>query len=217
MIIYTAVQLKDQVIDTGKKLVDYRLVLATWGNISCRIPKTSQFYVTPSGMPYYGLKTSDLVTMNCEGEIVEGKRKPSSEAMLHQEIYKARPDIGAVIHTHSNFACAFAVAQERIPPVLEEAAQLIGGPVEVARYAMPGSLQLAQNAVKALENRNAVLLANHGAVGAGRSLNEALTVAILVEKLAQVFLGAKLLGTPHILDDLETKILRENFLKNYGQ
>jgi len=217
MIIYSSVQLKDQVIDTGKKLVDYRLVVATWGNISCRIPKTSQFYVTPSGMPYHELKTSDLVTMNWEGEILEGKRKPSSEVLLHQELYKARSDIGAVIHTHSNFACSFAVAQERIPPVLEEAAQLIGGPVEVARYAIPGSLELAQNAVKALENRNAVILANHGVVGVGRSLNEAFTVAILVEKLAQVFLGAKMLGTPHILDDLETKILRENFLNNYGQ
>ncbi|MEL7566317.1 MAG: class II aldolase/adducin family protein [Dehalobacterium sp.] len=217
MIIYSPVQLKDQIIDTGKKLIDYRLVVATWGNISCRIPKISQFYITPSGMPYYELKTSDLVTMNCEGEIIEGKRKPSSEALLHQEIYKARSDIGAVIHTHSNFACSFAVAQERIPPVLEEAAQLIGGPVEVAKYAMPGSLQLAQNAVKAMENRNAVILANHGVVGVGRSLNEALTVVILVEKLAQVFIAAKMLGTPHILDDLETKMLRENFLKYYGQ
>lgn len=217
MIIYSSVQLKDQIIDIGKKMIEYRLVVATWGNISCRIPRKSQFCITPSGMPYDQLKTSDLVTMNFEGEIVEGTRKPSSEALLHQEIYKARPDIGGIIHTHSNWACSFAVAQERIPPVLEEAAQLIGGPVEVAKYAMPGTLLLAQNAVKSLETKNAVILANHGVVGVGRSLNEAFTVAMLVEKLAQVFLGAKMLGTPHILDDLETKILRENFLKNYGQ
>lgn len=217
MIIYTAVQLKDQVIDMGKKLFDYRLVVGTWGNISCRTAKASQFYVTPSGMPYHDLKTGDLVTMNLEGEIVDGKRKPSSEFLLHQEIYKARSDVAAVIHTHSNYACSFAVAQEPIPPVLEEAAQLIGGAVEVARYAMPGSLQLAQNVVRALENRSAVLLANHGVVGVGRTLDEALTVAVLVEKLAQVFLGAKMLGTPHVLDDLETKVLRENYLKHYGQ
>ncbi|MGI6686683.1 MAG: class II aldolase/adducin family protein [Bacillota bacterium] len=217
MIIHTAVQLKEQVIEIGKKLVDYRLVVATWGNISCRIPKKSQFIVTPSGMPYHDLKISDLVTMKLDGQIVDGMRKPSTETMLHQEIYRARPDVSAIIHTHSTNACAFAVAQEDIPPVLEEAAQLIGGSIEVAKYAMPGSRELAQNAVRVLENRNAVLLANHGAVGVGRSLDEALTVAILVEKLAQVFLNAKLLGTPHILDDLETKILRENFLKNYGQ
>lgn len=217
MIIYSSAQLKDQIIDTGKKMIDYRLVVATWGNISCRIPRKSQFYITPSGMSYDELKTGDLVTMNFEGDVVEGKRKPSSEALLHQEIYKARPDIWGIIHTHSNFACSFAVAQERIPPILEEAAQLIGGPVEVAQYAMPGTFQLAQNAVKSLEARNAVMLANHGVVGVGRTLAEAFTVAILVEKLAQVFLGAKMIGTPHILDDLETKILRENFLKNYGQ
>lgn len=217
MIIYSSAQLKDQIIDIGKKMIEYGLVVATWGNISCRIPRKSQFCITPSGMPYDHLKTSDLVIMNFEGEIVEGKRKPSSEALLHQEIYKAQPDIGGIIHTHSNCACSFAVAQERIPPVLEEAAQLIGGPVEVAKYAMPGTLLLAQNAVKSLETRNAVILANHGVVGVGRSLNEAFTVSILVEKLAQVFLGAKMLGTPHILDDLETKMLRENFLKHYGQ
>lgn len=217
MNIYSSAQLKDQVIDIGKKMMEYRLVVATWGNISCRIPKASQFCITPSGMPYDQLKPSDLVTMNFEGEIVEGRRKPSSEFLLHQEIYKARPDIGGIIHTHSNFACSFAVAQEPIPPVLEEAAQLIGGSVKVAKYATPGTPLLAQNAVKSLETRNAVILANHGVVGVGRSLTEAFTVAILVEKLAQVFLNAKILGTPHILDDLETRILRESFLKNYGQ
>jgi L-fuculose-phosphate aldolase len=217
MIIYTAVQLKEQVIEIGKKLVDYGLVVATWGNISCRDLKKNQFIITPSGMPYHELKPGDLVTLNAEGGVVEGKRKPSTEALLHLEIYQARPDVAAVIHTHSSSACAFAVVQEPIPPVLEEAAQLIGGPVEVARYAMPGSRELARNGVKALENRNAALLANHGVVGVGRSLNEALTVVLLVEKLAKVFLQAKMLGTPHILDDLETKILRENFLKNYGQ
>lgn len=217
MIIYTAVQLKEQIIEVGKKLIDYRLVAGTWGNISCRIPKTSQYYITPSGMSYYGLKTADLVTVNLEGQIIEGKRKPSSELLLHQEIYKARPDVSAIVHTHSNYACSFAVAQERIPTILEEAAQLIGGHVEVAKYAMPGSLGLAQNGVRALENRNAVLLANHGVVGVGRTLSEALTVVVIVEKLAQVFIGAKMVGTPHVLDDLETKILRENFLKNYGQ
>ncbi|HHT64254.1 MAG: class II aldolase/adducin family protein [Bacillota bacterium] len=217
MIIYSALQLKDQIIDTGKKLVDHRLVVATWGNISSRVPKKPQYIVTPSGMPYHELKPGDLVTMNLDGEIVEGNRKPSTEAKMHQEIYKGRPDVSAVIHTHSNYACAFAVAREHIPPVLEEAAQLIGGAVEVAQYALPGTNELASNTVRALENRNAVLMANHGVVAVGKSLHEALTVAVLVEKLAQVFLTAKILGTPHILDDLEIKILRENFLKSYGQ
>ncbi|MCR6544210.1 class II aldolase/adducin family protein [Dehalobacterium formicoaceticum] len=217
MIIHSAVQLKDQIIQVGKKLVDAQLVVGTWGNISCRVPNHKNYHITPSGMIYHQLKSEDIVTMNFAGEVVEGDRKPSSEFILHQEIYKARSDVGAIVHTHSNYACSFAVAQERIPPVLEEAAQLIGGPVEVARYAPPGSLKLAIHGVRALENRNAVLLANHGVVAVGRSLEEAFTVAVLVEKLAQVFLNAKSLGTAHVLNDVETKNLRESFLKHYGQ
>ncbi|ATW24612.1 class II aldolase/adducin family protein [Candidatus Formimonas warabiya] len=217
MIIYSAGQLKEELIDTGKKLVDLRLVVATWGNISCRVPKTGHFIVTPSGMPYHELKPADLVTMGRDGDIVEGTRKPSSEVLMHQEIYKARPDIHAIVHTHSNFACSFAVAGSPIPPILEEMAQLIGGPVQVARYAPPGTRELAEHAVEALDQRNAALLANHGVVAAGRTLHEALTVAVLVEKCAQVFLGAKMLGTPHILSPQETHLLRENFLKYYGQ
>jgi L-fuculose-phosphate aldolase len=217
VIIYSALQLKEEIIQVGKKLVDTQLVVGTWGNISCRVPNHKNYHITPSGMAYHQLKTEDIVTMNFAGEVVDGKRKPSSEYLLHQEIYKARSDAGAIVHTHSNYACSFAVAQERIPPVLEEAAQLIGGAVEVARYAPPGSLELAQHGVRGLENRNAVLLANHGVVALGRTLEEAFTVAVLVEKLALVFLNAKSLGTAHVLDDLEIKNLRENFLKHYGQ
>ena len=96
-------------------------------------------------------------------------------------------------------------------------AQLIGGPVKVANYGLPGTEELAKFTVEALEQRNAVLLANHGVVAAGSSVHEALTIAFLVEKCAQVMLGAKALGVPYTMGSRETQRLRENFLKHYGQ
>lgn len=217
MIIQMSGQNKEQIIAAGKKLVNSGLVLATWGNISCRVPRSSYFLITPSGMPYDQLKPEDLVLVGRNGQVVEGMRKPSTEVLMHLAIYTARADVQAVVHTHSPFASSFAVAREPIPVILEEMAQLIGGPVKVANYGLPGTEELAKFTVEALEQRNAVLLANHGVVAAGTSVNEALTIAFLVEKCAQVMLGAKALGVPYTMGSRETQRLRESFLKHYGQ
>lgn len=217
MIIQVSGQIKEQIISTGKQLIERGLVLATWGNISCRVPKTSYCLITPSGMPYNELNPTDLVLIGPNGEVLEGSRKPSTEVLLHRFIYHTRPDVQAIVHTHSTFACCFAVVREQIPVILEEMAQLIGGPVKVAKYALPGSRELGQNAVEALEGRNAILLANHGVVAVGASITEAFTIALLVEKAAQVMMGAKNLAMPYILGNQETARLRENFLQHYGQ
>ncbi|MDD2498787.1 MAG: class II aldolase/adducin family protein [Desulfitobacteriaceae bacterium] len=217
MIIQMSGQNKEQIIAARKKLVNSGLVLATWGNISCRVPRSSYFLITPSGMPYDQLKPEDLVLVGRNGQVVEGMRKPSKEVLMHLAIYTARADVQAVVHTHSPFASSFAVAREPIPVILEEMAQLIGGPVKVANYGLPGTEELAKFTVEALEQRNAVLLANHGVVAAGTSVNEALTIAFLVEKCAQVMLGAKALGVPYTMGSRETQRLRESFLKHYGQ
>ncbi|NMA14013.1 MAG: class II aldolase/adducin family protein [Clostridia bacterium] len=210
-------QTKEQIISAGKKLVDAGLVLATWGNISCRVPRSPYFLITPSGMPYAQLKPEDLVMVGQKGQVAEGMRKPSTEVLMHLAIYTARADVQAVVHTHSPYAGSFAVAREPIPVILEEMAQLIGGPVKVANYGLAGTEVLAKYTVEALEERNAVLLANHGVVAVGTSITEALTVAFLVEKCAQVMLRAKALGVPYTMGSRETQRLRENFLKHYGQ
>lgn len=217
MIIQMSGQTKEQIISAGKKLVDAGLVLATWGNISCRVPRSPYFLITPSGMPYAQLKPEDLVMVGQKGQVAEGMRKPSTEVLMHLAIYTARADVQAVVHTHSPYAGSFAVAREPIPVILEEMAQLIGGPVKVANYGLAGTEVLAKYTVEALEERNAVLLANHGVVAVGTSITEALTVAFLVEKCAQVMLGAKALGVPYTMGSRETQRLRENFLKHYGQ
>ncbi|MGI6712586.1 MAG: class II aldolase/adducin family protein [Bacillota bacterium] len=217
VIISSAGQIKDQIISVGKQLIDYGLVLATWGNISCRVPKTDLFLVTPSGIPYSELQPSDLVQLDLTGEYIEGTRIPSSESLVHLAIYKKRPDVQAIVHTHSNYASMFAVVRENIPPILVDMAQMIGGPIKVAKYALSGTQELALNTVEALEDRNAVLLANHGVITTGSNLDEAFNISLLVEKCAQVLLGAKNLGSPFILDTKDTLELREEYLHYYGQ
>lgn len=215
---------REEMIAVGKQLVESGLVIATWGNISCRTSgtgsgarETDSCLITPSGMAYETLEPEDLVMIDGGGQVLAGERKPSSERLLHTAIYRSRRDVQAIVHTHSAAACSFAVAQEEIPVILEEMAQLIGGPVQVAAYAPPGTTMLAENALAALGERNAVLMANHGVVAVGRSMAEALTIAMLVEKAAQVMLGAIALGRPHVISPQDTKLLRKSFLKSYGQ
>ncbi|NPV28167.1 MAG: class II aldolase/adducin family protein [Firmicutes bacterium] len=206
-----------EVIKIGRILLRTGLVLGTWGNISIRAPGRQGFFITPSGVPYSEMRPQDLVFVDFTGKKREGKMRPSTETPLHAAIYLARQDVHGIIHTHSPFSSVFAVNRMEIPPVLEEVAQIIGGSVRVAPYAPPGSGELAEAAVSALEGRTAVLLANHGLVGVGSSLKEALLVCQVVEKAAQVFLWAKLSGAPCLLAETEVQRLRENFIKNYGQ
>ncbi len=193
------------VVRAAKRLAEEGLVSGTWGNLSIRLGKGS-IAITPRGRALEKLRTEDLVLVDLRGGW-RGSTAPSTELRLHLEIYRAREDVNAVIHIHSPFACAAAVAGMRIPPVLEELAQLVGGSVEVAEYAPPGTEELARNAVRALGSKNAVLLSNHGAVCTGRSLGEALLTCEVVERGAKVFAFAKLLGQPRVLDEDEVQLL----------
>lgn len=204
-----------ELIKVGRALLRSGLVIGTWGNVSVRV--LEGFLITPSGIEYSALRPKDLVFVNLKGEKKEGNRRPSTEILLHAAIYRARCDVKGIVHTHSPYACVFAVNRKEIPPLLEEVAQLIGGNVRVATYALPGTSELADSAVSALGEQNAVLLANHGLVGVGRSLWEAFLICQVIEKVASVYLWAQLSGEPYILSKEEVKKLRESFLKSYGQ
>lgn len=174
-------------------------------------------WITPSGLPYENMTTADLVRMDFSGNVLDGNRKPSSEWRLHAALYLARPDCGAVVHTHSVYATAFAVARRPVLPVVEDMAQVVGGSVEVAEYSLPGTAELAQNAVSALADRGAVLLASHGLVGVAADLPEALQVCRLVEKAAQVLLLAHQLGPVQTLSPEDVACMRRFYLEAYGQ
>ena len=174
------------------------LVGAYSGNTSLRLTGSgddSLLLVTPTHHPYYRLQPDELVVVNLDGEPVSpAPMPPSSETRLHLEIYRQRADVQAVAHTHSIYASVAAVIGRDIPPLIDEMLMTIGGPIKVSKYAFPGTQELAEQAYAALGDRNAALLRNHGAVGVGPDIWEALEVCDLVERLAQIFVLARNFG-----------------------
>jgi L-fuculose-phosphate aldolase len=167
------------------------------GNLSLR--DGEGFLITPSGLPYAGMTADDLVRVALDGAVAPGARhRPSSEWRLHAAIYAARPEAGAVVHTHSPRATALACARRGIP-AFHYMVLAAGGPVRCADHATFGTQDLADNAVRALAGRRAVLLANHGVVAFGASLQAAVTLAIEVENLAGQYLDLLAAGLKPVL------------------
>jgi len=205
------------VLQTAKDIFETGLVIGTWGNVSARVEGEPYMVITPSGMDYETLTVEDMIVVDWERNVVEGEFKPSVETPLHLEIYRKRPDISAVVHVHSPWATAFAVAGQHIPVILEETAQVIGHEVGIAAYAPCGSKQLAKNVVQALgEEKIAILLANHGLIGLGEDTASALRVCQIAEKTAMIAIYAKALGAAKALAPEDVELLNRGF-KHYGQ
>jgi L-fuculose-phosphate aldolase len=196
------------------------LVSAYSGNASLRLEGMGQeglLLVTPTHHPYYRLKPEELVVVNLDGEPVgENSLKPSSETRLHLEIYKQRDDVAAVVHTHSIYASVAAVAGREIPPIIDEMIFTLGGSIRIGDYAFPGTQELALVAARTLGDRNAALLRNHGAVGVGPNIWDALEVCDLVERLAQIFVLSQVFGPgvanplPPDIIELEQQLFQQN-------
>jgi L-fuculose-phosphate aldolase len=187
---------RQDVLDAVRRIVDADLVAISSGNVSRRIrtPEGDLFAVTASRVPYHRFGIDDVLVVDAAIDPVVGDGVPSSESLAHMAVYRARPDVGAVIHTHSVHASAFAAAGRPIPPILDEMVVAIGGAVEVAAYGASASEQLADNAVAALGDRAAVLLRNHGVIGVGADLEEAVAVVELVERVARIVIAAAAIG-----------------------
>lgn len=173
------------IVEIGRTLISKHLVAGSWGNISCRVAEKA-IAITPSGRGYETLTPEDVVLIDNLGNILEGRHIPSSELKVHTAIYAAYPEAGAVIHTHSIYASALAAMHKSVPAIIEDIVQIIGGRVNCAEYALCGTQELADNAVRSMQGRKAVLLANHGAVCWGKNLAETLLVAEILEKAAQI-------------------------------
>lgn len=209
--------LKTKIIEMGREILRTGLVAGTWGNISAWDDSKAGFWITPSGMDYLSLKEEDLVLLNLQGDVIEGYRKPSSEEHLHRAIYLKRKDVKGIVHSHSVFATAHAVARIPLPGLVEDLVMIAGGEVAVADYQFPGTEGLAEAATQALGDKNAVFLANHGLVGVGRDVEEALRVCQVVEKSAQIHIMSRMLGNPFLLGDEDMGKMRSNYLTQYGQ
>lgn len=192
---------RQEVFDAVRAIVAAGLVAGSSGNVSRRIatPEGDRYAVTASSVPYARFSVDDVLVVDGDIEPVVGDGVPSSESLTHMAVYRARPDVGAVVHTHSPHASAFAAAGKPIPCILDEQVVFLGGVVDVAPYAASASEELARHAVEALGDRAAVLLRNHGVVGVGASLEQAVAAVTLVERVAQVYLLSLPLGGPREL------------------
>ena len=194
-----------------RSLVQTGLVSGSSGNVSLRLRHNPDdlVLITARGADLDDLGPHGLSVIDLFGEPVEEELPPSSESALHLGIYRGRPDVGCVIHSHPIYATVAAVAGREIPPLIDEVVIKIGGPVPVAEYGFPGSEELAEKSLAALGNGMAVLLRHHGLITVGRTPHEALENSLLVERLAQIFLYTSLLGAAHPLPEDTVELEKE--------
>jgi L-fuculose-phosphate aldolase len=188
-----ATDLKRRLLATARELLRRGLVEGTAGNLSVRLGD-GLVAMTPSSMDYEAMTVDDLVVVDMDGKVVAGERPPTTEKALHLACLRQHRDIGAVIHCHALFATMFAVTRKPIPCVIEEFEVYVGGEVPVAEYRLTGSDALGEEVARHVGSRGAVLMANHGLLTVGKDPEQALKVASLVERTAQVVWGARALG-----------------------
>ena len=185
------------------------------GNVSARAPSTPNFYITPTGIPYAQTQPKHIVSMALDGSF-EGTTLPSSEWRFHRDIYLKRPEVQAIVHTHSSYATSLACLGRDIPAFHYMIAAAGGADIRCAPYATFGTQALSDFALEALNGRNACLLAQHGVIAVGASLEKALGLAAEVENLARMYWQALQVGEPTILSDAEMATVLDKFT-TYGQ
>lgn len=202
-----------ELTETVRWLMDRRLYAGTSGNVSCRV--AGGFLITPTGIACDELGAADLVEVASSGR-ASGRRLPSSEWRIHRDIYRQRPDVDAVVHTHSSFATALSCLRRAIPAFHYMIAKTGGAELRCARYSTYGTEALSKNALAALAGRRACLLANHGLVAIGGDLKGARLLAEEVEALATQYFIARTLGSPVLLSAREMRTVTRKFA-GYGQ
>ena len=209
-------KLKAEVIKYSKKLNITNLSALRSGNISVRVKEKGidGFYITPSGMKYSALKINDIVFVSLKGVFDKKKGKPSSEWRFHQDIYVNKKEAKAIVHAHSTCATAVSSHQKSIPAFHYMVAVAGGDDLKCTKYATFGTKQLSKNIIKALKNRSACLIANHGQVAFGENLEKAFELAQEIENICHQYINALRIGIPKILSKKEMKIVLGKF-KNY--
>lgn len=199
---------RTQVLTISKRIYSTRLVIASLGNVSCR-DASGMIAITPSGVDYEELSAKDIVTIDIDGTPTQKGRIPSSETPMHTLVYRERPDIMGIVHTHSLSASAFSVANQEIPVEMVEVAAHVGGSIHVAPYRPPGTKELGEVALNALKTRRACLLQNHGVLAVGTTLEKAYKAAAITEIAARIHILASVLGRPGELPEDEVKKVRD--------
>lgn len=210
-------ELREQVVGYARQMVASGLVKGTSGNVSARTARSGWCLVTPSGVDYQTMRPDDLVKVDLDGGPIGSGLKPSVDTPIHVAVYRARPDVGAVIHTHSPYAAAFSTLHREVPPLITESAGYLGGSVRVLAYVPPAMPDTGEVVAAGLGEDRAVLLPNHGVVAAGEDLRRCFGAAYQVEESAHVAFLALQLGQPHLVPNAEVDRMHEFIHHKYGQ
>ena len=209
--------LREQVWKLHLELPKNDLVKWTGGNVSGRDPETGLVAIKPSGVKYPDLKPEHLIVLDVDGKVIEGSLSPSSDTASHLYIYRHRPDVGGVVHTHSPYATAFAAVGKPIPVYLTAIADEFGGPIPVGGFALIGGEEIGKVVVESIGTSPAVLLKNHGVFTIGKNAESAVKAAVMVEDVARTVWYALALGTPDVIPAEDVAKLHDRYANVYGQ
>ena len=210
-------ELRQVICDLHVELPRNQLVTWTGGNVSGRDPDTGYVVIKPSGVRYEEMKPEHMVVVDLQGQIIEGDLKYSSDTASHLYIYRHRPDVGGVVHTHSPYATAFAAAGQSIPVCLTAMADEFGGTIPCAGFALIGGEEIGRQVVEHIGDSPAVLLKNHGVFTVGPTPLAAVKAAVMVEDVARTVWLAKQLGEPDVIPEEAVRSLRRRYAEEYGQ
>jgi L-ribulose-5-phosphate 4-epimerase len=211
--------LKSEVAALHAELPRNGLVVWTAGNVSARVPGADLLVIKPSGVSYDELTPEAMVVCDFEANLVEGSRSPSSDTAAHAYVYKHMPEVGGVVHTHSDYATAWAARREPIPCVLTMIADEFGGDIPVGPFALIGDDSIGRGIVETLSNSRsrAVLMANHGPFTIGKDARDAVKAAVMVEDVARTVHFARQLGEPVPIAPVDIDRLFDRYQNVYGQ
>ena len=210
-------ELRQVICDLHVELPRNQLVTWTGGNVSGRDPDTDYVVIKPSGVRYEEMKPEHMVVVDLQGQIIEGDLKYSSDTASHLYIYRHRPDVGGVVHTHSPYATAFAAVGQSIPVCLTAMADEFGGTIPCAGFALIGGEEIGRQVVEHIGDSPAVLLKNHGVFTVGPTPLAAVKAAVMVEDVARTVWLAKQLGEPDAIPEEAVQSLRRRYAEEYGQ
>lgn len=215
----TLEQVRRTVCDLHAELVRYGLVAWTAGNVSGRVPGTSTFVIKPSGVSYDALTPESIVVCDLDGTLVDGELAPSSDTVAHAYVYRHRPDVGGVVHTHSTYATAWAARGEPIPCVLTAMADEFGGEIPVGPFAVIGDDSIGRGIVSTLAGHrsSAVLMRQHGVFTIGKDARVAVKAAVMCEDVARTVHVARQLGEPLPIPQGDIDRLYDRYQNVYGQ
>jgi len=210
-------KLKEELVELHLELPKNNLVVWTGGNVSARDPETGLVVIKASGILYDEMRPPHMVVVNLDGKLVEGDYKPSSDVYSHIYIYKHRPDVGGVVHTHSAYATAFAAVDKPIPVVLTAIADEFGGPIPCGGFALIGDDAIGKVVVESIGKSSAVLLKNHGVFTIGKNAKAAVKAAVMTEDNAKTVWLAMQIGTPDVIPEEDVEKLHHRYTNVYGQ